>query len=47
MELDLRSGNRQEFDGQLDFGMSGAGTVLEGRFQAGAAHGLSPPGTHG
>lgn len=30
MELDLRSGNRHEFDGQLDFGMSGAGTVLEG-----------------
>lgn len=30
MELDLRSGNREEFDGQLDFGMAGAGTVLEG-----------------
>ncbi len=30
MELDMRSGNRQEFDGQLDFGMAGAGTVLEG-----------------
>jgi hypothetical protein len=35
MELDLRSGNRQEFDGQLDFGMSGAGTVLEGPLPGG------------
>lgn len=29
-ELKLRSGNRREFDGQLDFGMAGVGTVLEG-----------------
>lgn len=36
MELDLRSGNRYEFDGQLDFGMAGAGTVLEGPFPGGS-----------
>lgn len=35
-ELKLRSGNRREFDGQLDFGMAGAGTVLEGPLSGGA-----------
>ncbi|MCK5065617.1 MAG: carboxypeptidase-like regulatory domain-containing protein, partial [Candidatus Fermentibacteraceae bacterium] len=30
MELKLRGGNREEFDGQLDFSMSGFGSVLEG-----------------
>ena len=35
MELKLRGGNRQEFDGQLDFGMAGAGTVLEGPLAGG------------
>lgn len=30
MEINIREGNREEFDGQLDFSMSGAGTVFEG-----------------
>ena len=30
MEIEIRQGNREEFDGQLDMSMSGFGTVLEG-----------------
>jgi len=35
MQIDIREGNREEFDGQVDMGMSGFGTVLEGPVQGG------------
>jgi hypothetical protein len=35
MQIDLREGNTAEFDGQVDMGMSGFGTVLEGPIQEG------------
>ena len=41
MELKLRSGNREEFDGQLDFGMAGAGAVLEGPLSQGTGSWLA------
>ena len=36
MEIQLREGNREEFDGQVDFSMSGFGTVLEGPIKNGS-----------
>ncbi|MCD4708551.1 MAG: TonB-dependent receptor [Candidatus Sabulitectum sp.] len=35
MEIGIREGNREEFDGQVDLSMSGFGTVLEGPFDEG------------
>lgn len=35
MELKLREGNREEFDGQIDFSMSGIGVVGEGPIDKG------------
>ncbi len=35
MSIRLREGNRDEFDGQLDLGMAGAGFVLEGPLRQG------------
>lgn len=41
MELELRPGNRREFAGQADFGMAGAGVVLEGPLQGGSGSWLA------
>ena len=35
MELTFREGNREEFDGQIDFNMAGVGAVLEGPLAGG------------
>lgn len=37
MSITMRQGNRDEFDGQLDMGMAGAGVVLEGPLAHGKA----------
>lgn len=36
MEVEIREGNREEFDGQIDLSMSGFGTVLEGPMEKGS-----------